>query len=628
MSCRMQPRKRERLGHWVSFVFFGGSLLNWSAPAMAASNVTSIDFKGTENPSEVLIRTNEPAAFNKLENQNDKQIVVELKDTSIAANEAKKIDTSSFQSNVSLVSPYQANDNTVRVVIQLREPGTADVTQIGNLIQVKIPNKGGSGSDSPQAAPKPPAPADGAPAPSPESLPNSENETNQVSAESVPPVKMKLEEYMDSKTTQKFTGKPITLQVQDADVADVLRLIGETSGFNLLLGEDVKGKITLSLVDVPWDQALDVILHSLKLGAERSNNILRISSLANMTAEKQEELKAIQAAEAVAPRVTRVFPISYAKLAELQVTVTKLIADPALGAAPNANASLVQADQRTNSLIVRDVPKNIEKIKKLIEILDTQTPQVMIEAKIVEATESFSKSMGGSLGFTPGDASGFVSSNGANPVDPLLGSPGVFTGTTIGKQGGTGGIFGFSPNLSFLAGTTRLNAVLTWGENDSELKVVASPKTVVLNKETANIVEGTPVLIPTTTQVAGVGSTQSVTVQNANVSLMVKPTVTNDGSILLDLNVSKDVPVSLGTAQGIGNRNMKTIVLVESGSTLVIGGIYTMQTNHASSGIPILRKIPLIGTLFGSESDNTSRHELFIFVTPRILNSKAAGLSA
>jgi type IV pilus assembly protein PilQ len=228
----------------------------------------------------------------------------------------------------------------------------------------------------------------------------------------------------------------------------------------------------------------------------------------------------------------------------------------------------------------------------------------------------------------------FASFAGGNPLDPLIGTPGVFSSgagmssMSSPSAGLPNGSFGFSPSISFLPGVSKLNALLSWGESDNKLKIVSSPKTVVLNKESANIVQGTPVLVQGTTTVAGVGTIPTSTMQQAKLSMDVKPTVTNDGSVLLDLTVTKDVVVTLGGANsGIGARSMKTMVLVDSGSTLVIGGIYTMQSNHSSAGFPFLRKIPIIGALFGTDSSSSSRSELFIFVTPRILNPKEAGLS-
>ena len=599
-----------------------------------ASVITAIDFKGTTDPNELTIQSNGQISFTKQENEKDNQVILELKPATISVSNSRKIDTSSFNSKVTLISPYQVEGqaDTVRVVIQMRSWASIELTQDGNVIKASIPNEGGgtpsatrTENESPAAAP----------------------EAGSSAASSFDPpatgAKSNLDSFIQAKETQKFTGKPVTLQVKDADVSDVLRLIGETSGFNMIVGDDVKGKISLSLVDVPWDQALDVVLHTLHLGAERNNNILRVVTLKSFLDEKQEQLKAEKLAKASAPRITQVFPISYAKLEDLQSILLRFATQPASGASTptptpssgassDPNAAIVMSDNRTNSLVVRDVSSNIDKMKKLIEILDTQTPQVMIEAKIVEATEGFSTALSGSLGVGGQGSTSFLASfSGGNPLDALIGTPGVFaTGTDVAKTTSTPAIgsIGLSPSVSFLPGVKQLNAMLNWGESDNQVKIVSSPKTVVLNKESATIVQGTPVLVPGTTTVNGVGTVPVATVLQANISLTVKPTVTNDAGVLLDLNVSKDVPFPLaGGQQGIGNRNLKTVVLVESGTTLVIGGIYTMQVSRASSGFPFLRKLPLIGALFGNESQGTDRSELFIFITPKILNVKEAGLS-
>jgi type IV pilus assembly protein PilQ len=575
----------------------------------AASNIISIDFNGIANPAEVSIIADAPLVFKKQENKAEKQIVLELDGSILNGLVSKSIDTSSFDTNVTMINSYQVQGQTelVRIVIQLRNPGTSDVIQSQNGLKVLIPDS-----------------KDG----------NAKADSNSKSA---------LEDFMKSEDSHRFTGKPVTLQIRDGDVQDVLRLIGEASGFNVVVGDDVKGKITLSLVDVPWDQALDVVLHTLHLGADRSNNILRVGTLTNLTQEKTAEQNALNAAKAAQPRITRVFPVSFAKLSDLQTILSKFASvgsttasGGSAGGAPVAGSgetSIVQLDERTNSLIVRDTMENLDRMKKLIEILDTQTPQVMIEAKVIEATEGFSKSLTGSLGFGgSGDTSIFASFAGANPLDPLIGTPGVFAaGSAISSQsnasGALNGTFGLSPTVSFLPGVSRLNAVLSWGESENQLKVISSPKTVVLNKESAKIVEGTPVLVPGTTTQNGI-TVPATTVQNADVSLTVKPVVTNEGSVLMELNVSKDVVVNLAGGGGVGSRNIKTTVLVDSGSTLVIGGIYTMETNHTASGFPILRDLPIIGALFGSDNDSTTRSELFIFITPRILNSRESGLNS
>jgi type IV pilus assembly protein PilQ len=616
----------------IGFLLLGMEV--FSAGAWGSSKITAIDFSGTSDPSELSIQADGPLTFNKQENAQDNQIILELKGATISKSNARKIDTSSFNSRVSLISPYQVKDqpDTVRVVIQLRGPGAADIRQDGNSIKVKIPNEG-------MAAPNPNDPANKA-ATAGDSAPGS---PDAVASPAPGTDKSNLETFTENKEAKTFNGKPITIQVREGEVSDVLRLIGEASGFNMMIGDDVKGKISLSLTDVPWDQALDVVLHTLHLGAERNNNILRVVTLKSFLDEKQEQLAAEKLATASAPRVTKIFPISYAKLGDIQALLTKFASPPDSGtqlagavsaaARPDANTGIVEIDNRTNSLIVRDLPANIERMKKLIELLDTQTPQVMIEAKIIEASESFSNLLSGSLGVGSGGATSFLASiSGGNPLDSLFGTPGVFlnggavspvSSVTSGSNAVGNGTFGISPDMSFIPGVGRLNALLSWGESDSQVKIIASPKTVVINKETATILETTPVLVQGTTTVAGVGTVPAATVQNANIGLTVKPTVTNDGSVMLQLTATKDVPFG----PGIGNRKIDTTVLVDSGSTLVIGGIYTSSITHSSSGIPFLRKIPIIGALFGSDTSGTDRSELFIFITPRILNPKEAGLN-
>jgi type IV pilus assembly protein PilQ len=284
---------------------------------------------------------------------------------------------------------------------------------------------------------------------------------------------------------------------------------------------------------------------------------------------------------------------------------------------------VIQPDERTNSIIIHDIPKNLDQMKKLIDVLDTQTPQVMIEAKVIEASENFGKSLSGSLGIGDTATGALGSFAGGNPTDQLIGTPGVFaSGSAISTLSGTNGTLAFSPNLSFLSSTLRLNAILGIGESENQVKVMASPKTVVLNRQKSSIISTTPVAIPTLAMTPGVGSTPSITISDANLGLTVTPTVTNDSSVLMDLDVSKDVPMTVTGGQGIGKRNIKTQVIVESGTTLVIGGIYTQTSDHGASGFPILRNIPVIGWLFGNELNKEERDEILIFVTPRILNAK------
>ena len=302
-------------------------------------------------------------------------------------------------------------------------------------------------------------------------------------------------------------------------------------------------------------------------------------------------------------------------------------------AAPVASG-IVTTDKRTNSIIVNDTPDNVERARKLIQTLDTQTPQVLIEAKVVEADEQGSNSINGAVGsgnYTNGQTSipqntWFVSNNGSLAIDPLLGAPGPNTSSST--VNGTSGASILGLGLGFIPGLNQLNATLNLLESQQHLQVISSPRSVVLNKETANIVETTPVGIPSTTITAG-STVTTTTVTQANLSLTVTPTVNNEGSVMLKLTVHRDVPTALsgGAGEAVSSRSMDTTVLVESGSTLVLGGVYSATTQHNDQGFPILHNIPIIGWFFGQQTDVSDHEELIFFITPRILNAKEAGLS-
>jgi len=404
----------------------------------------------------------------------------------------------------------------------------------------------------------------------------------------------------------RFTGSPITLKLKDADIADVFRMISETSGFNIVIHPDVKGTITLSLEDVPWDHALNVVLTTLKLGAERKDNVMRIIPKEMLINEKRQDLETKRLAESSAPRVTRIFPISYADLGEISGVVSKFCDDNNItGAAPVT----VITDKASQSLIVRDTAERLEKIAKLIELVDVQTPQVLIEAKVLEATEQFSKDLGGSLG-----VGGSKMALGFNGPQDLAGTSILLPSSANPAAGAFAGL------------TSGLNATLRMAESENSVKVISNPKTVVLSGKSANINQAQTIaktLVTPATPTAP--ATSSIVQVTANTRLDVTPRVTNEGSVFLKLNLNRDViHIETDGTPALEPRTMSTEVIVESGNTLVIGGVLNIDENEASGGMPILRKIPLIGWLFGSETYKNLKSELMFFVTPRILNQRKA----
>jgi type IV pilus assembly protein PilQ len=413
----------------------------------------------------------------------------------------------------------------------------------------------------------------------------------------------------------KFTGSPITLKLKDADVHDVLRLIGETSGFNIVVHPDVKGKLSLSLEQVPWDQALDVVLTSLKLAAERSDSVLKVMPRDLFISNKRQEMEEKNLAITAEPRVTRIFPISYADLTEIADIVRIFSTSQDGGSGGNASSTII-IDKNTQSLIVRNTADNVEKIKKLIQLLDVQTPQVLIEAKVVEANEAFSRTIDGSLGL-----GGTQLAFGFNGQQALFGTADI--ADTAGSGVAAGNTF-----MTLGGKLIGLNSSLRMAESENKVKVVSSPRTVVLSGKSASITQTktTAVRLVTPATSTTPATTQLVTV-NANTKLNVTPRVTNDGSVFMKLDLNRDI-LRIDDGNPVAEpRQMNTEVIVESGNTLVIGGVLNIDENSAASGVPFLRKIPLIGALFGKEVDAKTKSELMFFITPRILNQKKAALS-
>jgi len=604
-----------------------------SSVAWSATQITAMDFSAATG--ELILKGNGPLMVSKDENVQDKQVILEIKDAEFAnKNLERKLDTSSFNVPVMLISPYKSPDGkSVRIVLQMREMSQSDLLSEGETIRLKLAGGGDASAPADATAATdavPAAPSDGPPgADEPaagESVASSETPAAAPVEAKEEPGSKDIDDFLARKESRRYVGKPITLQLRDADVVDIFRLISDASGFNIILSPNVKGKLTLSLTDVPWDLALDTVFQTLRLGGRRSGNVLRVALLNELAAEANDELVAKRASEASAPRVTKIFAISYADASQLSSMVS------AFGAANNVSGgqpTFVQVDSRTNSLVIQDTEEKVKKIQKLVEILDTQTPQVLIESKIVEVSETARNGINGAIGLgNNNDGTQFFGSfMGANPVDPLFGSPSIYTdGNGAAKAQANGGAFGLSPKISFLPGVNRLNALLSLSEAESQAKIVASPRVVVLNKESATIVNGVPV--PVQQVVNGSGGSSGgtgVSTQSADMNLTVKPTVTNDGSVHMVLSVARNTPDAGGF--GMVTRTLSTTVLVESGNTLVIGGIYTMNTLHSAAGFPMLRKLPIIGALFGNEADSNNRSELLIFITPRILNSKESGRS-
>jgi type IV pilus assembly protein PilQ len=425
--------------------------------------------------------------------------------------------------------------------------------------------------------------------------------------------------------SSNYTGRKVDFNVKDIDIKNLLGAIAEISKKNIIVADDVHGSVTIKLRNVPWDQALDIILKSKGLGREDIGNIIRVAPIETLRAEQKAAAEAYKNRQATEPLKVRLIPVNYAKADNLVNQLKDALSD----------RGTVAVDTRTNTIIVKDVQDALLRAEGIVRNLDTQTPEVLIEARIVEASTSFSREAGiqwgGNISLAPtfGNPTGLIFPNilsvaGAadDPQAPTGGLTGVSTPnfavnmpTAVGLNtgGGLGFVFGSA------GGAANLNLRLTAAETNGTIKTISSPRVVTVDNIDASISQG--ISIPYS-QVSAAGT--STTFVEARLELRVTPHVTQEGSIQMKINATNNQPnPQLTGANGqpsISRREAKTEVLVRDGDTTVIGGIYTRQNSESWNEVPVLSQIPVLGWLFKKKSVSDSRTELLIFITPRIVN--------
>ena len=433
-------------------------------------------------------------------------------------------------------------------------------------------------------------------------------------------------------TARRYNGRRITLDVMDADIVNVLRLFGDISRRNIVVAENVQGKVTIKLKNVPWDQALNVILRTKQLGKETRGGIIRIALQSDLDAERKARLELAESQVKQAPTSVKLIPVNYAVARELKTQVEQLLSERGKAA----------FDERTNVIIVEDINENLDQAEKLVRTLDTQTPQVMIEARMVEASTTFTRSLGiqwgGGLLFSErgGNPTGLVFPanvglvGGADTQQSLQGgqaTPGVtfppnFAVNLPSPDAPTSGV---GLNLGSIGNFGFLNARITAAETNGQAKTITAPKITTLNNKQAVINQCVDIPITVSTN-----NTINTTVIQACIQLQVRPHVTADGSVLMEIDLSNDSPVldQALSAQPVFNRKRaQTEMLVRDGDTAVIGGIYTRQFGETYQETPFLSKIPLIGWLFKNVRSVDQRGELLVFLTPRIINRAVSVVS-
>lgn len=434
-----------------------------------------------------------------------------------------------------------------------------------------------------------------------------------------------------------YNGQKLSLNFQNIEIRSLLQVIADFTNFNIVTSDSVSGSVTLRLQDVPWDQALDIILQSKGLGLRKSGNVLWVAPKDEIAAKEKLDLEAVAAVQGLEAVRTQSFQINYAKAVEIAAQLSAGGSGTGSSARILSPRGSVIAEPRTNQLFVTDIPTRLEQVQQLITKLDIAVRQVLIEARIVEATDTFGKSLGVKLGgvdlraqrggdggyqLNGNDRVGFgtnyanvVATAGAGGSVNTLGN--FVNLPAIGQGGYDPATFALS---IFNAGANRfLNLEISALEADGKGKVVSSPRVVTADQVKALIEQGTELPY----QVASASGATSIAFRKANLKLEVTPQITPEGNIILDLDVTKDT-VGQSTAAGfaINTKHVKTQVLVENGGTVVIGGIFEEISSDNETKVPFFGDIPGLGNLFKSKGRVSNKQEMLIFITPKMISDR------
>jgi type IV pilus assembly protein PilQ len=610
-------------------------------PTSKAQVNAPIEFKQMDNKSRIVVSLTEEPKFES-HVISKKVIAVDIKNASVPKHLQRGLDTSAFDSavkSIELKNVKSGKATDVRIVIRLREEVPFETAQEGKslFIDIEKPKKiEGKIETLPEVKKE-----EVAQEPKKEELKEEKVKKEEAKRSpelkkpekaipraeekpvpAPPPVKKVEEEKKAPEETplagKAYAGRKVSLDFKDADIKNILRLIAEVSNFNIITGDDVTGKITMRLVDVPWDQALDLILQAKSLGMTKVGNVIRIAPLDTLKKEIQAELEAKRAKEKLEDLMTELIPVNYATAKEIQPQVKSILSD----------RGDIKVDDRTNILIVKDILRNIVAARNLVKSLDTKTPQVLIEARIVEATVTFQRDLGISWGFLAEKGTGekkTYSVGGGTGGESTLRAP-VGTATVDTRKlvdlptSTAAGVIEFLFTSDF--GLKSLDVAISAYESKGDVKVVSSPKIATLDNKEASVEQG--LRIPYT-KLTTEGTVTEEFIE-ANLKLTVIPHVTNDGHIKMSIKVKKDEPskafVSKSDTPSIDKKEAVTEVLVKDNGVVVIAGIYTVKKDQGTTGVPLLSKIPILGWLFKKESKANETKDLLIFISPKIFKDQ------
>jgi type IV pilus assembly protein PilQ len=481
-----------------------------------------------------------------------------------------------------------------------------------------IPEPPAQVSAAPPPAAPDPAPAQPAQQPAPPATSAAQQQQQQTLVTIIPPTAPQVP--TTPTPIPQYTGEIISLDLRDVDIKDFFALISEISGLNVVLDPNVMGNVTLILKDVPWDQALDVVLKNNQLRGQLQGNILRIATNTTLAAEEAAQVALRNAQDLNVPLVTRTFILNYTKATEVAALLPRLLSQ---------RGTIIQ-DPRTNSLIVSDIPSQFLRLDELVKFLDTPAKQVEIEARLLQANKSFSKDLGNQIGLLIGNRGGNVLTGLPSANSPFSRTP---TPRATGGGAGTPLISNFpaaaTSGLSFLiqaGGDIILDEIIGAAEARGTAKLLSRPRVVTQNNQPATVQQGTQIPVQT-----NVNNTITVQFTSFTLNLTVTPQITDAGTILLTVAITNSQPDFARAVNGVpsvSTQSATTQVLVQDGGTAVIGGILLDTDSITIRQVPGLGSLPVIGNLFKNTNTVKSTAELLFFVTPRIKSLDAISVLA
>lgn len=547
------------------------------------NQITALEYDSDLRGGSVVLRARRNLEFSTQYDAKAQQYIIDIQNTKIPDIYKRPLFMKDFEQAFGAVSSYENTDGTARIIIQVTndiEPNVS-VQEKGLVISPGTALVSGMATSTGLT-------------PNRRAVPSQNN----------------MEDFLLENTD--FTGDLISLQVNDEELTAVINFIADQAGANVVVGQGVEGKVSLKLRDVPWDQALMTIMKTHNLGYIRTGNVLRISRFEDLEKEAEAAIKIQESQVKLEPIIIRVVPLKYAEPLEVEKKLQPLV---------TKDRGSILSDARTSSIIINDTLSNINKMVALLKELDTAPPQVLIEAKIVEASREFAREIGlrwgvmganTQLGNFGGQQVSIFPSLRVNDIQTNLGA--VTTGTDPLSMGLRIGSFDFLGNI---------NALLNLKEEDKQLKIISSPRVVTLNNQEAQIIQSTEILRNRVTLGGGGDLTQSEPIAvELELNMKVTPQITTDASVLLTVDVKREFPGAIDRS-GLSPKNArhaKTKVLVDNNKTAVIGGIFQNDSTDGEIGVPILRHIPLFGWLFKTKTITRVDTELMIFITPRIID--------